>query len=98
MGKGVGKGKKKRERVHLREREERSGDTKMSGLCKAALLRKGQPSPWTERGRECQVGTKECWENLETRSALTCKICIFISCPGVEPKQLIDIKVLPMTQ
>lgn len=70
----------------------------MSELYKEETLGEGWPSPCTERGRVCQVGTEECWENLETRSALTGKICTSRPCPGVGTKQLIQIKVLPITQ
>jgi hypothetical protein len=31
-------------------------------------------------GKGSQVGTEECWENLETSLALICKICNFV--PG----------------
>ena len=56
-----------------RERRE----TKMSGL-----YREEQP-----RGKVCQVGTEGCWENLEARSALVCKICTSAPYIGSETQQ-----------
>jgi hypothetical protein len=29
----------------------------------------------------CQIGTEGCWENLEARSALICKMCTSVPCP-----------------
>ena len=64
-----------------------SGVTKMSGLYREEPLGEGQPSPWAGKfrvgGRVCQVGTEGCWENLEARSALVCKICTAVPCSGV---------------
>jgi hypothetical protein len=34
-------------------------------------------------GRISQVGTEGCWENLEARSALVCKICTSVPFPRV---------------
>jgi hypothetical protein len=51
----------------------------MSELHKEEPLGEGQPIPWARNfrvgGRVCQIGTVGSWENLETRSALICKIC-----------------------
>jgi hypothetical protein len=56
-----------------------SGKFKTFGLYMEESLGEGQPSPWARKfrvgGRRCQVGTEECWDNLEARSALVCKIC-----------------------
>ena len=43
-----------------------------------------QPLGWKVQswGGVCQVGTERCWENLEIRSALICKICTSVPCPG----------------
>lgn len=50
----------------------------MFGLYREELLR-GTAVPGLEcselGGRVCQLGTEGCWENLEARSALVCKIC-----------------------
>jgi hypothetical protein len=63
----------------LREREGEKGETKMSGLHREEPLTEGQPSHWAEKfrvgSRACHVGTEGCWENMDTRSALVCKIC-----------------------
>lgn len=71
---------------------ERRGETKMSGLYREKPLGEGQPSPWSGKfkvgGRVCLVGTKECLENLEARSALVCKICTSVFCPGVQNQSL----------
>ena len=39
-------------------------------------------------GRISQVGTEGCWENLEARSALVCKICTSVPCPGSKTQPL----------
>ena len=39
-------------------------------------------------GRVCQVGTEECWENLEARPTLICKICTPVPCPPYPPSPL----------
>jgi hypothetical protein len=48
----------------------------MSGLYREESLGQGQPSLWAGKfrvwGRICQV--EGCWENLEARSALICKM------------------------
>jgi hypothetical protein len=48
------------------------------------LLREGQPRCWTGKfrvgTRVCQVGTEGCWENLEARWNLICKICTLVLC------------------
>ena len=58
----------------------------MSELYSKEPLEEGQPSPWAREfrvgGRVCQVGTEGCWENLEARSALVCKICTSSACSG----------------
>jgi hypothetical protein len=65
MGKRVG-----------RERERKKGDTRRErrgvsgGRVAQPLDRKVKIG-----GRVCQIGTEGCWENLESRSALICKIC-----------------------
>ena len=68
--------------------EEEEEKIKMSGLQREEAPRKGQPSPWAGKfwvkGRVNQVGTEGCWENLEARSALICKICT--SVPGSKTK------------
>ena len=62
-------------------------NNQMSVLYKEGLLEEGQFNPWAGEfrvgGRICQVGTEGCWENLEARSALICKICTSGLCPGV---------------
>lgn len=79
-----------REGKKLRGRESTCTCTKMSGIYMEDALREGQPSPWTVKfrvgGRVCQVGTEECWENLEARSALIGKIRTPVPCPGVTTK------------
>ena len=35
--------------------------------------------------RVCQVGSGGCWENLEARSALVCKICTSVACLDPKP-------------
>ena len=51
-------------------------------------LGEGQPSYWAGKlridGRVCQVETEEFWENQEAKSALICKICTSVPCPGVQ--------------
>ena len=41
---------------------------------------------WTGKfrvgGRVCQIETEGCWENLEARSVLVCKICTAVPCLG----------------
>ena len=65
---------------------------KMSRLYREEPLGEGQPSSWVEKfkvvGRVCQVGTEGCWENLEARSAVLCKICTLVSVPGSRTKHL----------
>jgi len=55
-------------------------------------LGEGQPRSWAGKfkvgGRVCQVGTEGCWENLEAKSALVCKICTSVFCPLVKTKHL----------
>lgn len=67
-----------------REKEIRRGRGKgrrkyLNYIEKSPGMREGQPSPWAEKfrvgDRVCQVGTEGCKEDLETRSALICKIC-----------------------
>ena len=59
----------------------------MSRLYREETMEEWQPSPWTGKfrvgGRVCQVGTEGCWENLEARSALVCKICTSVPFPRV---------------
>jgi hypothetical protein len=53
-----------------------------------SLWGKGSPAHDLERsgwGRVCQVGTEGCWENLEARSALICKICTSVLVLGLIP-------------
>ena len=61
-----------------REREREHKRTKCLD-CMGGASGEGQPSPWVGKfrvgDRVCQVGTEGCWENLEARSALICKIC-----------------------
>ena len=68
----------------------RKGEDKMSGLYREEPLGEGQPRSWAGEfrvgGRVCQVGTEGCWENLEARSVLMCKICTSVPCPGSETK------------
>ena len=61
-----------------RERRRQSKETKMSGLYRE------EPVSWNIRvgGRVFQVRTEGCWENLEARSALMCKICMSAPCLG----------------
>ena len=67
----------------------------MFGLYREEPLGEGQPSPWAGKfrvgGRVCQVGTEGCWENLEARSALVCKICTSDPYPGVRSQTTITI-------
>ena len=65
------------ERVHVQKRG--GGNRVMEGDPKREEpVGKGQPSPlgWKVQGWSmvCQIGTEECWENLEARSALICKM------------------------
>jgi hypothetical protein len=70
-----------------RESGEEGRETKMSGLYREEPLGEGQASPWAGKfrvgGRVCQVRTEGCWENLEARFALLCKISTSVPCPGV---------------
>jgi hypothetical protein len=82
---------RERDRERKREKEEEEKRVpKMSGL-----YRKEPPwgtSPWAGKfrggGRLCWVGTERCWENLQARSALVCKICTLVPCPGVQSQTL----------
>lgn len=69
---------------------ERARDTKTSGLYREEPFGAGQPSPWDGkfgiRGRVSQEGTEGCWENLEARSSLVCKICTRQLVQGSETK------------
>jgi hypothetical protein len=38
-------------------------------------------------GRLYQAGTEGCWETLESRCDLVCKICTSVPCPSSETKQ-----------
>lgn len=64
----------------------------MSGLYSKEPLGEGQLSPWAGKfrvgGRMCQVGTEGCWEILEARSALVCKIPQSLSW-GLKPNIII---------
>ena len=68
--------------------------TSLPVLYKEPLV-EGQPNPWAIKlnvgGRVYQVETKGCWENLEARFALICKICILDPCPGSETSHLIEM-------
>lgn len=94
----VGKGKRKREMAPHREREKEMwgvGGTQTIWIIGKSCWGKDSPSPWAGKfrvgGRVCQVGTEECWENLEARSALICKICTPVSCPRVQ-SQTVPVK------
>jgi len=54
----------------------------MSGLHREESMGEGQPSPWIGKFRVCQVETEGCWENLEARSALICKMCTSVPGPN----------------
>lgn len=58
----------------------------MSGWYREEPLGDGQPSSWAGKfrvgDRICQKETAGCWENLEVRSALICKIRTSVPCPG----------------
>ena len=66
----------------------------MSGLYREEPLggRAAQLLGWKVRGegggggRVSQVGTEGCWEDLEARSALLCKICASVPCPRLDTK------------
>ena len=65
-------------------------EAKMSGFYREEPFGEGEPRPragkFRTRGRVCQVGTEGCWENLEARSALVCKICTSVPCiQGLKP-------------
>ena len=81
--KGVGEGRGYRKREGERKRESR--ETKMSGLYREEPLKEGPPSLWARKfrvgGGVYQVRTEGCWENLEARPALVCKICTSVPCP-----------------
>jgi len=59
------------------DRHAERGETKMPGF-----YREGQPSPWAGKFR---VGGG--LGNLKAPSALVCKICTSVPCPGSETKQ-----------
>ena len=75
-----------------REEVERKRASKMSELYMEDTLGEEQPNTWAGKfrvgGRVCQVGTEGCWENLEARSALICKIYISIPCSRYEAKPI----------
>jgi hypothetical protein len=83
------RGERGRERKSVHT-ERRRRDAQMSGLYREGPLGKGQPSPWAGKfrvgSRLCHVGTEGCWENLEARSALLCKICTSAPGPGSKSK------------
>lgn len=78
MGQEEGSGERKGVCSRRGERD-RVGETKMPGLYRE------------DPGLQRQVGTEECWENLEARSALICKICTPVSCPRVQ-SQTVPVK------
>jgi hypothetical protein len=91
-----------RERAHTqREEEKREGygekEPKMFGLYREDPLGERQPSPWAGKfravGRVCQVGTEGCWENLEARSALVCKMHTSVHCPRVQNQTIVSMHV-----
>ena len=92
-----GREEEERKRRRRRRRRRRRGgqNEKMSGLYREEPLVEGQPNPWAIKlnvgGRVYQVETKGCWENLEARFALICKICILDPCPGSETSHLIEM-------
>jgi hypothetical protein len=43
-------------------------------------LREGQPGKFRVKGQGCQVGTGGCWEKLDVRAALVCKMCTLAPC------------------
>jgi hypothetical protein len=63
----------------------------MSGLYREEPLEEGQFSPWAGKfrvwDRVCKVGTGGCWESLEAKCALICKICTSGPCPRIETEQ-----------
>jgi hypothetical protein len=73
-------------RERRRRKEEREEETKTFSLHREEPLGEGQPSPWAGQfrvgGRVCQIAPEGCWENLEARSALMCKICMSAPCLG----------------
>lgn len=66
----VGKGKKEREQEQ-REEEKGEGDQSIWIISGRALFGEGQPNFWAGKFRVghriCQVETKGCWEDLESR-------------------------------
>lgn len=74
-------GQREKDRVHP-QREEESQNVYII----EKSLGEGQPSPKAGKFRGArvqQVGTRGCWEDQEARSALVCKICTSVPCPGV---------------
>ena len=73
-----------RERTHVEREEEKS---KMPGLYRVEPLggRAAQFLGWKFRvgGKVCQGGSEGCWESLESRSALICRISTSVPTPGV---------------
>ena len=64
---------RKMEKVGRRGGKEREGRHKVSGLYREKPLGEGQHRAWAVKcrvgDRVCQVGTEECWEIQEARSA-----------------------------
>lgn len=62
-------------------------ETKLSGLFREEPPGEGQHRPWAGKfrlvGRVGKVETEGCWENLESRSALICRICTSVPSPRV---------------
>jgi hypothetical protein len=97
MGREIERGeRRKREKMHTKqktgeeEREEeraRRNQNHWIIYIRKSLLKKGNPAPGLESsGFEegyATIGTEECWENMESRCALLCKICISAPCPRV---------------
>lgn len=69
-----------------RERGSKSKMPCLDFIRKSLGKRATQTLAWKVEGwgRICQVGTGGCWENLEARSALTCKIGTSLPCPCVQ--------------
>jgi hypothetical protein len=87
-----GRGERKRKYVQRERREGEVGREQNIYIIYQRANGEGQPSPCTEkfrvRGWVFQVGTEGCWENLEARCALVCKIHTSAFCSWSEIQYL----------